>query len=225
MYDTLMNFESIISRTEKQARQFVWWSPSQIARGEDISNDPTKGQRAWSVPRATGEFLHAQILELKPKVILEFGTSLGYSTLWIGDAARAVGARVWTIEHFENKFELAKKNIFDAGLSQIVTCILGKISDVLGNEDDPSGFLKKIKEEDLKIDFIFMDADRGHYHEYFPLLEPYLAENATIIADNAENMGSRMQPFFDLLREKKWEMEILDLDNGILVAKRGSSPL
>ncbi|MDB4983992.1 MAG: hypothetical protein JWM20_171 [Patescibacteria group bacterium] len=207
-----MTFEESLSNIEKQAEQFVWWSPSQIARGEDLINDPTKGQRAWAIPRATGEFLHEQVLILKPKSILELGTSLGYSTVWLSHAAAEIGAHVFTIEHMENKFELAKENIKNTGFEKYVTPYLGTIMDVLNNSD--------LLKQNLKFDFVFMDADRGHYHEYFPLLEPHLAENATIIADNAGNMGSRMQPFFELLKEKGWTFEILDMDNGILLARK-----
>ena len=205
-----MTFQESLKKIKQSCDEFVWWSPSQIARGEDLINDPTKGQRAWAIPETTGEFLHAKILKLKPKIILELGTSLGYSTAWLAHAGQEIGAHVFTIERQQEKFHLAQKNLTDANLEKNVTFYFGEISEILKNSD--------LLSTAQKLDFVFMDADRGHYHEYFPILEPYLSDDAVIIADNAENMNARMQPFFKLLDEKKWTWEILDLDNGILIA-------
>jgi predicted O-methyltransferase YrrM len=64
--------------------------------------------------------------------------------------------------------------------------------------------------------------DRGHYHEYFPFIKKHLLSGALLIADNAGNMNQRMKPFFDLLTDEKWDWEIKDLDNGILIANQRS---
>lgn len=205
-----MTFDEAIKKIESEIQNHVWWSPDQIERGENILNDPKKGERAWSVPRQTAEFLHKTILDHSFKSVLELGTSVGYSTVWMADALRQTNGRIDTIERSENKIPVALKNIKDCGFENLVSVRHGEIIEVL----------KHFSDEHRKFDFVFMDADRGHYHEYFPVIESMLEENAMIIADNAGNMNARMQPFLKLLADKKWEMEIIDMDNGILVAKK-----
>jgi predicted O-methyltransferase YrrM len=205
-----MTFEETLANVEEQAKTLVWWSPDQLARGENLINNPTKGQRAWSIPRETGEFLHTLISDRKPLVILELGTSIGYSTLWLAHAAAQYGGHVHTIERQGHKFEIAQDNIKNAELTSSVSFYRGEIIDIL------KGF-EKVFEKDY-VGMVFMDADRGHYHEYFPLLKPHLKADALIIADNALNMNKRMQPFLDLLENEGWHYEIKDLDNGLLVA-------
>ncbi len=207
-----MTFEEIITRVQEQSKNLVWWSPSQIARGDDIANDPAKGERPWSVPEATGRFLHETVSELQPKIILELGTSIGYSTLWMAHAAAAYGGHIHTIEMKPEKYALARKNIKDAGFEPAVAFHHAMIMDVIENLQNILG--------ETKIDLVFMDADRGHYHEYFPLIKKHLSEKALLIADNAGNMQGRMTPFLKLLVQEGWTYEIKEMDNGILVAKR-----
>jgi predicted O-methyltransferase YrrM len=207
-----MTFEESIQKSEEQIRNLVWWSPDQIARGEDVLNDPKKGERAWSVPRKTAEFLHNFITINHPKIILELGTSIGYSTLWMAHAASKIGSHIHTIEIRDYKCDIAKETISKAGFSDFVTFHNASILEILAD-------LEKIL-AGQKIDLVFMDADRGHYHEYFKILEPYLAPGSTIIADNAVNMQARMTPFLSLLKENNWSYEILNFDNGVLIARK-----
>lgn len=207
-----MTFEELLEKMEHQDATLVWWSQDQIAREEHLINDPTKGNRPWSVPRATGEFLHRLIMERKPLIILELGTSIGYSTVWMAHACSSYGGHIHTIEMKQEKYDLAKQNLSDGELLKYVTLYHGQIYQTLLHL---SAFLST-----TPIDFLFMDADRGHYHEYFPLIKDHLAPNALIVADNAKDMGARMQLFFDLLKQEGWKYEIKDLDNGILIAQR-----
>lgn len=207
-----MTFEEALARVQEQSKNLVWWSPSQVARGDDIANDPAKGERPWSVPEATGRFLHETVSELKPMTILELGTSIGYSTLWLAHAAAEYGGHVHTVEMKPEKHALAQKNVADAGLGSAVTFHHAMIMEIV---KDLPGILG-----DAKIDFVFLDADRGHYHEYFPFIEKHLSGKALVVADNAGNMQGRMAPFFELLEQEGWTYEIKEMDNGILVAKR-----
>lgn len=194
---------------EKNSRDIVWWKPEQIARGEDIINNPTKGERPWIIPENTGRFLYDMILQRSSTRVLELGTSIGYSTLWIVYALQKTGGRVSTVERSKNKIPVAKKHFVDMGYSDSIDVYEGEIFDYVKNLP-----------RDMQFDMVFMDADRGHYHEYLPYLESHLTDDGIIIADNAENMQSRMQPFLQILAEKNWQYEILDIDNGILVAHK-----
>ena len=207
-----MNFLEVVTRIETESPNLVWWSKTQLERGENLENNPTKGERPWSIPRPTGEFLRTFILEHAPKIILELGTSVGYSTVWMASAAAEIGGHIHTIEMQPHKCDIAKRNIADAELADFVTFHQGRILETIPNL--PNDLMGQ------KIDLVFMDADRGHYHEYFKILEPMIAANATIIADNAINMQTRMSPFLELLKEYGWDYNILNFDNGILIASK-----
>ena len=207
-----MTFNETLTKIEQQAVDLVWWKPEQIERGEHLVNDPKKGERSWIIPRTTGEFLRDLVLQEKPKVILELGTSIGYSTLWLAHAAREYSGHVYTIEKQEKKCVIAKENVSEVGLQDSVTFINAEIAPTLDGLGSMLG--------DKKINFLFMDADRGHYHKYLKQLENFLSKDCTIIADNAINMQARMKPFLDALSAQGWKYEILELDNGILLARK-----
>ena len=224
---------SVLHDLEEKARTLVWWSPTQIARGDDIAGDPTKGERAWIIPETTGVFLRDLALKRGVKNILELGTSIGYSTIWLASAlaentaeeragqarpdAQHQGqphahARLHSIDMRAEKHAIAAKAIADAGLAGHVILHTGMTADILPSLADMFG--------KQTIDLLFMDADRGHYHEYLPLIAPHLSDDAIIIADNALNMQERMKPFLESLTTHGWTWHIKDLDNGILIATK-----
>ncbi len=212
-----MSFEDVIARIEHQANTLVWWSPDQIARGEHLANNPTKGERPWSIPHKTGVFLHDMVLHRKPHTILELGTSIGYSTAWLAHAAQTYGGHVYTVERQPHKYEIAQQNLADAGLLDTVSMYSAEISAILHRLE--------LMPELSSIDMVFLDADRGRYHEYIPLIKNHLAPGVVLVADNAGNMANRMQPFFDLLTAEGWDYIVHDFDNGILVATPPMVPL
>jgi predicted O-methyltransferase YrrM len=203
-----MNIQELLKTIEQESQTLVWWKSEQIARGEDIENDPKKGERPWIIPETTGRFLYDMIRENNFQSVLELGTSIGYSTLWIASALEQTSGHVHTIELSLNKIPVAQNYFEMSELNHRITLHQGFILKVLEKFPD-----------DLVFDFVFMDADRGHYHEYFPIIKKHLMSGAVIIADNAGNMNARMQPFFDLLAQENISFEIKDLDNGLLVVR------
>lgn len=201
-----MNTLDLLKKIKQESQTLVWWKPEQIARGEDSENNPKKGERPWIIPETTGQFLHDLIVQNNFRSVLELGTSIGYSTLWIADALHNTGGHVHTIELSHNKIPVARRHFQESELDHRITLHHGYIGDILAQFSD-----------DMIFDFVFMDADRGHYHEYFPVIKKHLHAGAMIVADNAGNMNTRMQPFFDLLIEQDISFEIKDLDNGLLV--------
>jgi len=203
----MTNILELLKKIEQESKSLVWWKVEQIARGENVVNDPKKGERPWIIPESTGQFLHDLILKNNFSSVLELGTSIGYSTIWIADALSQTSGHVHATEPSLTKIPVAKTYFQESGFEELITLHEGNILDTL--EQLPN---------DLKFDFVFMDADRGHYHEYFPVIKKHLREGAIIVADNAGNMNARMQPFFDLLKQEGVAFEILDMDNGLLVA-------
>lgn len=203
-----MQTQILLKKIQEESQHLVWWKTEQIIRGEHLVNDPRKGERPWIIPETTGQFLCNVILENKCTSVLELGTSIGYSTLWIADALSNTNGHVHTIEISHNKIPIAQQYFNESGLADNITLHQGAIGDIL--QQLPASLI---------FDCVFMDADRGHYHEYFHLIKKHLDQNAVIIADNAGNMNKRMQPFLNLLKQENISFEIQDIDNGILIAK------
>ena len=74
---------------------------------------------------ATGQLMNILIKEAKAKSILEIGTSHGYSTVWLAEAARATGGKVVTLDVHAGKQEYARKALDAAGLAHVVEFKLG----------------------------------------------------------------------------------------------------
>lgn len=145
------------------------------------------GQVRISVPPDTGKFLHVLVRMAKPQRILEIGMFHGYSTLWIGLAAREVGARITTLELEAEKVAVAKANFERAGLADIITVIQGDGKQTLAALPGP-------------YDLVFLDAQKEDYAAYFDLIYPRLSPGGVIVADNAVSHGEDMADYFDKAR-------------------------
>jgi predicted O-methyltransferase YrrM len=118
-----------------------------------------------------GAFLHALILARKPKRILELGTSYGYSTLVMADAARSVGAELITMELADYKQAYAREQLGKAGLDGVVDFRCGDAVAML--RADPGPF-----------DFILLDIWKELYMPCFDAFYSKLSEEAIIASDN-----------------------------------------
>ena len=106
-----------------------------IQNDEKISDRP---QRMLNITRDTGEFLSVLVRATHAQRILEGGTSNGYSTLWLADAAHAIGGRVTTIEQSAFKLELAAKNFERSGMADVIAQVQGEAGAFLGSQSDAS---------------------------------------------------------------------------------------
>ncbi|HVO46960.1 MAG TPA: class I SAM-dependent methyltransferase [Steroidobacteraceae bacterium] len=119
----------------------------------------------------TGSFMNLLIRNSQARSILEIGTSYGYSTLWLAEAARATGGRVVTLEMHARKAEYARERLTRAGLAQQVEFRLGDARESLATLAGP-------------FDFVLLDLWKDLYVPCFDLFHPKLAPGACIVADN-----------------------------------------
>ncbi len=197
-------FIAVLEELESLAKDFS--VPGQTPGYEQVWT-PDGTIRMWSVPRSTGEFLYKHVLHHKPKIILELGTSSGYSTLWLAAAAATYGGHVYTIEVAQPKIEIAQSYIDQVGLHDYVSIIPGMIRDVLATWTTP-------------IDFVFLDADKMNYLSYMLTLETLIAPGGTVIADNVLDFADLMRDFLDHMQTSgRYTTEILTIDHGLLVAQ------
>jgi len=111
--------------------------------------------------------------------ILELGTLGGYSTIWLARALPADGTLL-TLEALEQHADVARGNIERAGLSGVVSVIVGDAVDTL------EAF---VRDGMPPFDFIFLDADKQSYPAYLRLVLRLSRPGTVIVADNVIRQG------------------------------------
>jgi len=124
-----------------------------------------------NVPFEDGKILHDLIVKNGYKSALEIGTSTGHSTIWLAWAMSKTGGKVITLEVNEKRHKEALKNLKEAGLSGYVDARLGDAHQL-------------VKELPGPFDFVFSDADKDWYQQYFIDLEPKLTKGGCFTTHN-----------------------------------------
>ena len=125
------------------------------------------------------ETLLLTLIEMKkPKHILEIGTAVGYSSLCFAFATQ--DCRITTIELQEKMQKTALKNILQAGFSDRIRILPGDAVSVLTKLLEE----RDNNKESVDYDFIFLDAAKGHYLEFWNLCVGLCAPHAVIVSDN-----------------------------------------
>lgn len=124
-----------------------------------------------SVGMETAIFLNNLAKSSKAKTILEIGTSYGYSTIWLAEAAKANKGLVISLENDAKKAAYAQKMIEKAGLSAYVDIRVGDA-------------LETINQAREQFDFVLLDLWKELYLPCFDLFYPKLNKGAWVAADN-----------------------------------------
>ena len=127
--------------------------------------------RHMAVGPAAGRLINLLASSLDTPHILELGTSLGYSTIWLADAARTSGGRVTTVELEAEKSALAREMAEEAGLAEWVDYRVGDALELLDTLNGP-------------FDFVLVDHWKDLYLPSFELFRNKLAPGAILVADN-----------------------------------------
>lgn len=125
-----------------------------------------------SIGPEVGQFLGLLIRLIQAKRVLEFGTSLGYSAIWLGEALRTTGGRLLSVEREEELYRQAQKNLVAAGLSDVVELVLGDVQDVIETLEGP-------------FDLIFQDSDKRLYPVLLEKCIELTRDYGLIVADDA----------------------------------------
>ncbi len=145
--------------------------------------------RLRQIPRETGEFLHQFLLvhlQAFPSefIGLEIGTSGGYSTIWQGLALKTIGrGKLISLDIDPKKYEIAKKNIQDAQVDRFVEPYLA----------DAKKYIRNCPYD--KLQYVFLDAEKKDYVEYYELLKRYFVKGSVLIADNVISHEEELQEF------------------------------
>jgi predicted O-methyltransferase YrrM len=118
-----------------------------------------------------GGFLRALAIAREPATILELGTSYGYSTLFLADAARECGARVISIDLDPAKQQHAAEMLERAGLTGAVEFRSGDALELIAADPGP-------------FDLVLLDVWKNLYLPCFEAFYPKLGEEGVIVSDN-----------------------------------------
>jgi predicted O-methyltransferase YrrM len=137
----------------------------------------------------TAVFLETLIAALKPLRILEVGTAVGYSALLMA-GSMPKEAHITTIEKYEPRIPLARANFKEAGEGERITLLEGDAEEIL-------------KTLEGTYDFIFMDAAKGQYIHWLPIIESLMHEGSVLVSDNILQDGDVVESRFAVTRRNR----------------------
>ena len=162
----------------------------------------------WNVSRQTANFLNILIKVSNRKNALEIGTSNGYSGIWLAKALKETGGHLTTLEFWEKRISVARKNFEECGVLDIITTKLGSACDILEQTHD-------------EYDFVFMDANKSGYLKIFREIDKLLLPGGIILANDIISHAESVKPFVDeITKRTDYEVQILDLPDGVLFARK-----
>jgi len=175
-----------------------------------IANDSVmteRPRRMLNIARDTGEFLAVLVRATVARRVLEIGTSNGYSTLWLADAARAINGAVTTVELAEYKVGLARQNFARSGLASYITLVHDDAGPVLGRTADGA------------FDLVFLDSERPEYVGWWSHLKRVLRPGGLLVVDNATSHVAEMAPFVALVEaDSSFTTSLVPVGNGEFLA-------
>lgn len=164
----------------------------------------------------------------KPKRILEVGTAIGFSALLMNYYGPE-DCHITTIEKYEKRIPIARKNFKAAGKEHAITLLEGDAMDIL-------------KTLEGTYDFIFMDAAKGQYIHFMSEILRLLADGGLLVSDNVLQDGeivesryaitrrnrtihSRMRDYlYELKHHDQLETVILPVGDGVTLSVKQNSP-
>jgi predicted O-methyltransferase YrrM len=156
------------------------------ARVEKFLESHDWGRGDMNVPTVDGRTLHDIIVKNKYTKALEIGTSTGHSAIWIAWALSKTGGKLITLEIEERRYREALGNFEAAGLSEFVDARLGDAHEIVPALEGP-------------FDFVFSDADKGWYKDYFDALLPKLEVGGCYTSHNVSMGRHGMREYLDHL--------------------------
>lgn len=179
------------------------------------------------IRKETGALLKTLVALKQPRAILEVGTAVGHSALLMGRAMPA-GCHLTTIEKYEKRLPIARENFRRAGMEDRITLLEGDAEEILAGLTGT-------------WDFIFMDAAKGQYLHWLPMLLRLMPEGGVLISDNVLQDGdliesryaverrnrtihSRMREYlYALTHMEELETSVLPIGDGVTVSVKKSA--
>ncbi len=140
-----------------------------------------------NVPLSDGKILYDIIVKNKFKNAVEIGTSTGHSTIWIAWALSKTGGKLITVEIDKSRFMKAKANFKKAGVDKFIDARLADAHELVPGLPG-------------KYDFVFSDADKYWYKNYFVAMDPKLKVGGCFTAHNITMRDTGITEFVDYIK-------------------------
>ncbi|MCK5137942.1 MAG: class I SAM-dependent methyltransferase [Bacteroidales bacterium] len=187
-------------------------NPALDEKVKKILSDHSGQWHDMNVPTVDGKLLYDLIIKGKYKSALEIGTSTGHSGIYIAWALSKTGGNLITIDIDEDRHKTALENFKQAGLSEYIDARLA----------DAHSLVKELKGP---FDFVFSDADKNWYKNYFIDIDPKLKVGGCFTTHNISDrsMGGRRgassQVYLEYVRsQKNYETTLNTAGNGLLIS-------
>ena len=157
----------------------------------------------------TAEMLAVLVRATKARAILEIGTSNGYSTLWLADAAQATGAALTSLDVEPSRTALARETLARAGLDRAAEL----------RTEDAAAALRAAP--DRSFDLVFLDAERDAYVAYWPDVVRVLAPGGLLAVDNVVSHADQFRDFRALVdADDRVDQALVAIGAGVLLVVR-----
>ncbi|MCI8370861.1 MAG: O-methyltransferase [Lachnospiraceae bacterium] len=140
------------------------------------------------IRKETQNLLRVLLAATRPEEILEVGTAVGFSALFMNDCLPT--SRITTIEKYEKRIPIARENFKKAGKEQQITLLEGEAADILKRLSGSYGL-------------IFMDAAKGQYIHFLPDVCRLLKKGGILLSDNVLQEGDIIQSRFAVTRRNR----------------------
>ncbi len=174
---------------EKRMREYLLsLEPDQDKLCRQIEEDAIR-DGVPIIKRETAALLKTMVAARQPRAILEVGTAVGYSALLMAGVMGA-DCSITTIEKYEPRIPVARKNFERAGLTDRITLLEGDAEEILKELSGP-------------YDLIFMDAAKGQYLHWLPQLLRLLPEGGILFSDNVLQEGTIVESRYAVERRDR----------------------
>lgn len=166
-------------------------NPELDRKVETFLNNHRYSWHDLNIPESDGELLFNLIVDNGYTKALEIGTSTGHSGIWIAWALSKTGGKLITIEIEEDRYLEALGHFEEAGLSEYIDARLGDAHEIVPQLEGP-------------FDFIFSDADKTWYENYFIDLAPKMEVGGCFTAHNVTRTRRQVgiSKFVDAIEER-----------------------
>jgi len=154
---------------------------------EHDASKPDRLERLRNVEPDTARVLAVLVRALRTPRVLELGTSNGYSTLWLADAARSAGGSLVSVDLDAARSEEATANLRRAGLDAVAELRVQDAGEALAAAAAAS------------IELVFLDSERRAYPGYLPDLLRVLVPGGLICVDNVLSHADELVEFRELV--------------------------
>ncbi len=177
------------------------------------------GLPSIAISSGAGQLLKLLASMTQGRLALEVGTLGGFSGIWIARGLPGEG-RLVTIEYSDLHADFAQEEFENAGLADRVDIVRGAALDIL------PALVEELGPD--SVDFVFIDAVKSEYTDYFDVVKPLVAPGGLVVADNVYGTG---QGWIDegfgtddfnrhVAADNAFDATTLPVGGGLLVARK-----